>query len=70
MKKVEGWKTNQLSFACRVLLEKSVLEEIPIYHMMPNILPKACIEDIHRFQRNFIWGIPKRKGAIMRLVGI
>jgi hypothetical protein len=50
------WKANQLSFAGRVTLAKSVLEAIPIYPMMTNIIPKACIDEIHKIQRSFIWG--------------
>ncbi|KAK2435125.1 hypothetical protein QL285_020204 [Trifolium repens] len=45
-----------MSFAGRVTLAKSVLEAIPIYPMMTNIIPKACIDEIHKIQRSFIWG--------------
>jgi hypothetical protein len=51
-----AWKAKQLSFAGRVTLAKSVMEAIPIYPMMTNKIPKACLDDIHRLQRNFIWG--------------
>jgi hypothetical protein len=54
--KLMHWKANQLSFAGRVTLAKSVLEAIPIYPMMTNIIPKSCIDEIHRIQRRFIWG--------------
>jgi hypothetical protein len=54
--KLMHWKANQLSFAGRVTLAKSVLEAIPIYPMMTNIIPKACIGEIHRIQRSFIRG--------------
>jgi hypothetical protein len=54
--KLMHWKANQLSFAGRVTLAKSVLEAIPIYPMMTNMIPKACIDEIHRIQRSFIWG--------------
>jgi hypothetical protein len=50
------WKANQLSFAGRVNLAKSVLEVILIYPMMTNIIMKSCIDEIHRIQRQFIWG--------------
>lgn len=56
MKTLTGWKTNKLSFAGCITLAKSVLEAIPMYPMMTNILPKASIKDFHRLQRNFIWG--------------
>ncbi|MCH81648.1 putative ribonuclease H protein, partial [Trifolium medium] len=31
-------------------------EAVPIYPMMTEKIPKACLEDIQRIQRNFIWG--------------
>jgi hypothetical protein len=37
-------------------LAKSVLEAILNYPMMTNIIPKACIDEIHRIQPMFIWG--------------
>ncbi|CAK8564649.1 unnamed protein product [Lathyrus sativus] len=39
--KLSCWKANSISMAGRVTLAKSVLEEIPIYPMMTNLLPKA-----------------------------
>lgn len=32
-----------------------MLEVILIYRMMTNLLPKSCLEEIQRMQRNFIW---------------
>jgi hypothetical protein len=32
------------------------MEAIPIYPMMTNCIPKGCLEEIQRLQRNFIWG--------------
>jgi hypothetical protein len=54
--KLTNWKANQLSFAGRVTLAKSVMEAIPIYPMMTNCIPEGCLEEIQRLQRNFIWG--------------
>jgi hypothetical protein len=54
--KLMHWKANQLSFAGLVTLAKSVLEAIPIYPVMTTIMPKSCIDEIHRIQRRFIWG--------------
>jgi hypothetical protein len=54
--KLSAWKAKQLSFAGRLTLAKSVLEAVPIYTMMTEKIPKSCLEDIHRIQRNFIWG--------------
>jgi hypothetical protein len=54
--KLTAWKAQHLSFAGRVTLAKSVIEAIPIYPMMTNKIPKGCLDDIQRLQRNFIWG--------------
>jgi hypothetical protein len=54
--KLSGWKTTHLSFAGRVTLAKSVIQSIPIYSMMTIPIPKSVFMDIHRLQRNFIWG--------------
>ncbi|MCH87265.1 ribonuclease H, partial [Trifolium medium] len=61
--KLSRWKANQLSFAGRVTLVKSVIEAIPIYPMMTTVIPKQCLDEIHRLQRSFIWGdtMEKRK---------
>ncbi|MCH79697.1 putative ribonuclease H protein [Trifolium medium] len=53
--KLSSWKANQLSFTGRVTLAKSVIEAIPIYPMMTNIIPKACLAEIPKMQRRFIW---------------
>lgn len=55
-KKLAGWKASQLSLAGRITLSKSVIEAMPIYPMMTMKLPSACLEEIHRLQRAFIWG--------------
>lgn len=54
--KLSNWKAKNLSFACRVTLSKSVMEEILVYPMMNNMLPKRCINEIQKLQHNFIWG--------------
>ncbi|XP_058756323.1 uncharacterized protein LOC131629558 [Vicia villosa] len=54
--KLSGWKACNLSFAGRVTLAKSVIEVIPTYPMMTNLIPKACIQEIQKIQRSFIWG--------------
>ncbi|CAL5193973.1 unnamed protein product [Lathyrus oleraceus] len=61
--KLFNWKSNNFSFACRVILTKSVMEAILVYPIMYDLLPKACIEEIHYLQNNFIWGdtMNKRK---------
>jgi hypothetical protein len=54
--KLSTWKAKQLSFAGRVTLAKSVKEAVPIYPMMSTKIPKSCLEDIQKMQRQFIWG--------------
>jgi hypothetical protein len=54
--KLARWKVNQLSFAGRVTLAKSVIEATPIYPMMTTCIPKGCLEEINKLQRKFIWG--------------
>ncbi|GAU34270.1 hypothetical protein TSUD_321160 [Trifolium subterraneum] len=59
--KLSLWKANHLSFAGRVTLAKSVIEAIPNYPMMSSLIPKACLDEIQRIQRNFIWGDTEQK---------
>jgi hypothetical protein len=59
--KLARWKTTQLSFAGRLTLAKSVMEQVPIYPMMSARIPKSCLDDIQRMQRNFIWGDTDQK---------
>ncbi|MCH79274.1 putative non-LTR retroelement reverse transcriptase [Trifolium medium] len=54
--KLSAWKAKQLSFAGRVTLSKSVIEAIPIYPMMTTPIPKACLNEIQKIHRAFIWG--------------
>lgn len=54
--KLSSWKARHLSFAGHVTLAKSVMEAIPIYRMITNMLPRACINEINKLQRKFIWG--------------
>ncbi|GAU10179.1 hypothetical protein TSUD_416550 [Trifolium subterraneum] len=59
--KLTAWKANHLSFAGRVTLAKSVIEAVPIYPMMSTKIPKSCLADIQRMQRQFIWGDTDQK---------
>ena len=53
---MSAWKAKQLSFAGRVTLAKAVIEAVPIYSMMTTAIPKACLNEINKIQRAFIWG--------------
>lgn len=54
--KLALWKGNQLAFAGRVTLAKSVIEAIPTYPMMTTVIPKSCIDEIHKIHWRLIWG--------------
>jgi mannosylglycoprotein endo-beta-mannosidase len=54
--KLSMWKATHLSFTRRVTLAKSVIEAIPTYPMMSTLIPKACLDEIQKMQRQFIWG--------------
>ncbi|PNX81608.1 ribonuclease H [Trifolium pratense] len=54
--KLSTWKAKQLSLAGRITLSKAVIEAIPIYPMMTTSIPKACLHEIQKIQRAFIWG--------------
>jgi hypothetical protein len=59
--KLSMWKATHLSFVGRVTLAKSVIEAVPIYPMMSTPIPKACLDQIQKMQRNFIWGDTEQK---------
>lgn len=54
--KLGSWKAKQLSLAGRITLAKSVIEAIPLYPMISNVIPNSCLREIQRLQRGFIWG--------------
>jgi hypothetical protein len=59
--KLSAWKATHLSFAGRVTLAKSVIEAVPIYPMMAAKIPKFCLDEIQKMQRQFIWGDTEQK---------
>jgi hypothetical protein len=66
--KLTSWKAKHLSFAGRITLAKAVIESIPVFPMMNAAIPKACLNEIQKIQRGFIWGdaIDKRKFHAVR----
>jgi len=54
--KLFAWKAKHLSSAGRVTLAKAVIEVVPIYPMMTTAIQKACLNEINKIQRAFIWG--------------
>lgn len=59
--KLSGWKSNHLSFTGRVTLTKSIIQAIPIYSIMTMPIPKSCLQEIQRLQRQFIWGDSEKR---------
>lgn len=53
--RLNGWKTNQLSMAGRVVIAQSVLCSIP-FVMQTIAIPKGVCEEIEKIVRRFIWG--------------
>lgn len=45
-----------MSFVGCLTLAKSVMEDILVYPMMMNSIPKSCIDELHKVQKIFIWG--------------
>jgi hypothetical protein len=43
------WSESKVSF------ENLALEAIPIYPVLTMAIPKACLNEIQRIQRSFIW---------------
>lgn len=54
--KLTSWKAKNLSLAGRITLAKSVIQSTPIYPMMSGEVPNACLKDIQKIQRGFVWG--------------
>lgn len=54
--KLSIWKGSHLSMGRKVILTKSILEAIPTYSMMSNRMPRGSLKEIHKAQRQFIWG--------------
>lgn len=54
-RRMEGWKSNFLSYGGRVILVKAVLSAIPLHFMQATTLPKGVIQQIDRLRRNFLW---------------
>ena len=54
-KRLTGWKAKNLSIGGRVILIKSVLENLPIYYLSLYKVPKAVIESMEKIMRRFLW---------------
>ena len=55
-KRLAIWKANTLSKAGRLVLIKSVLNNLPIYYLSLFKIPKNVAKCIIQMQRRFFWG--------------
>ncbi|KAJ0491418.1 putative reverse transcriptase zinc-binding domain-containing protein [Helianthus annuus] len=53
-----SWKAKTLSMGGRLILIKSVLENLPIYYFSLYKAPKAVIDSIEAIMRRFLWAGP------------
>ena len=54
--KLQGWKTNLLSMAGRVVIAQSVLSAIPAYMMQECMLLTRILNNLDKVSKNFVWG--------------
>ncbi|KAK1261700.1 hypothetical protein QJS04_geneDACA000894 [Acorus gramineus] len=52
---IQGWKSQQLTMAGRLLLIKSVLNALPIHLLQATTLALSTIHDIEKATRSFLW---------------
>lgn len=68
--KLASWKARNLSMAGIIIITKSVIEEMPTYPMMTNILQKACTKEIQPCNIILFGEIQKLKRRCMLSIGI
>ena len=54
--KLQGWKTNLLLMASRVVIAQSVLSAIPTYVMQGCMFLTRILNNLDKVSRNFVWG--------------
>ncbi|XP_026438071.1 uncharacterized protein LOC113336637 [Papaver somniferum] len=63
---LKGWKSEAMSPPGRGVMEKVVLESVPVYTMTTFILPKTTIKMVTSIIRDFWWGkLGPKKGIYM-----
>ena len=55
-RRLGGWKRLYLSKGGKVTLIKSTLSNLPTYFISLFPIPAAIVNQIEKFQRNFLWG--------------
>ena len=53
--RLAGWKAKHLSMGGRMILIKSVLENLPIYYLSLYKAPKAVLEKMEATMRRVLW---------------
>jgi hypothetical protein len=53
--RLQGWKGKLLNRVGRLVLVKSMLSSIPVYHMTTTTLSKWTVKKIDRLRRNFLF---------------
>jgi len=54
-KRLKSWRSSSLSRAGRLLMIKSVLNNLPLYYLSLFKVPRKVANDIIRLQRKFLW---------------
>ena len=67
--KLQGWKTNLLSMAGRVVIAQSVLLAIPAYVIQGCVLPTRILNNLDKVSKNFVWGSTEDHKNCTWLVG-
>ena len=53
--RMEGWKSNILSYGGRVTLVKAVLSAMPLHYMQVLTIPKGVLKHLDKMRRDFLW---------------
>ena len=67
--KLQGWKTNLLSMAGRVVIAQAILSAIPAYVMQGCLLPTRILNNLDKVSINFVWGLTEDQKNCTWLVG-
>ena len=59
--KLQGWKASLLLMVGRVVMAQIVLSVILAYVMQGCILPARVLNNLDKFNRNFVWGLTDEK---------
>ena len=59
--KLQGWKASLLSMVGRVVMALIVLSVILAYVMQGCILPARVLNNLDKFNQNFVWGLTDEK---------